>query len=243
MQVGQDLHDDPDTEPGDGQTRAPYKPLYRGDTGSLPIEARRVLVHLIRGPDLNGRLHSHLWSNLITHEVEIRSRLHDLFLDLAIDYEGRVALIDRADTGELDVPVLMRRAQLKFLESVVLLYLRQRLAKADAEGVRAIVEEREVVEAMRVYAATDHKDMRGYEKKIPSALQKLYNHSLLQKVGENWEVTPAVKMILTAEAVQALTESYLRMAKGEAPAATTAAGTTTDSEADHDGDADDQEDA
>src|SRR5260370_37867042 len=111
--------------------------LFAGDIGELPLDTRRVLAQLLAGPSLDGRRHSKLWPALIRDEHLIRGRLCELFLELAIDRDLQVAFTRRAEVGDLEAPVLLRAAQLTFLDSVLVLFLRQRLTGADAQVHRA----------------------------------------------------------------------------------------------------------
>ncbi len=76
----------------------------------------------------------------------IRRRLAELFLELVIDRDVQVAFTRQADTGDLEVPLLLRRAQLTFIDSILLLHLRQRLTQADSQGDRAVVSTDEIME-------------------------------------------------------------------------------------------------
>ncbi|MES9888158.1 MAG: DUF4194 domain-containing protein, partial [Candidatus Sedimenticola sp. 6PFRAG1] len=113
--------------------------LYQGDSGELSIDARRVLVQLLAGPSLDGQRHSKLWPILIRDEAAIRRRLSELFLQLVIDRDLQVAFTRQAETGDLEAPRLLRRANLTLLDSILLLHLRQRLTQAEAHGDRAVV--------------------------------------------------------------------------------------------------------
>src|SRR5947209_16600891 len=108
--------------------------MFLGDTGSLPIETRRVLVQLLLGPSVDARRQSKLWPVLLRDETVVRSRLHELFLELVIDREQQVAFTRQVVSEQLDVPILLRKASLTFIESALLLFLRQRLTQADAQG-------------------------------------------------------------------------------------------------------------
>ena len=59
--------------------------LWEGDLGTLGEQSRRALLELLQGPYLSGRRRPQLWQALIADEAAIRSRLHDLFLDVVID--------------------------------------------------------------------------------------------------------------------------------------------------------------
>ena len=65
--------------------------LFAGDAGALRLDTRRVIVQLLLGPALDAQRQSKLWPVLMRDEAVVRSRLHELFLDLVIDREQEVA--------------------------------------------------------------------------------------------------------------------------------------------------------
>lgn len=193
--------------------------LFAGDSGELEQETRRVLVQLLAGPSLDGRRHPKLWPVLVRDEALIRRRLSELFLDLVIDADLQVAFTRQADAGDLETPVLLRRAQLTFLDSIMLLHLRQRLTQADAQGERAVISVDEIVEHMSVYERSANTDRAGFNKRVQASIEKIKTHSILQKIRsseDRFEISPTLKLLFSAEAVQALTRTYQRMAAGEA---------------------------
>jgi hypothetical protein len=195
--------------------------LFAGDTGELEQETRRVLVQLLAGPSLDGRRHPKLWPVLVRDEALIRRRLSELFLDLVMDADLLVAFTRQADAGDLETPVLLRRAQLTFLDSIMLLHLRQRLTQADAQGERAVISVDEIVEHMSVYERSTNTDRAGFNKRIQASIEKIKTHSILQKIRsseDRFEISPTLKLLFSAEAIQALTRTYQRMAAGEAVA-------------------------
>ena len=199
---------------------APVK-LFEGDSGELELETRRVLVQLLAGPSLDGRRHVKLWPVLVRDEALIRRRLSELFLELVMDLDLQVAFTRQADAGDLETPVLLRRAQLTFLDSIMLLYLRQRLTQADAQGERAVISVDEIVEHMSVYERSTNTDRAGFNKRIQASIEKIKTHSILQKIRsseDRFEISPTLKLLFSAEAIQALTRTYQRMAAGEAVA-------------------------
>lgn len=200
-------------------TQASPVKLFEGDNGELPQDTRRVLVQLLAGPSLDGRRHSKLWPVLVRDQALIRRRLSELFLDLVMDTEMQVAFTRQADAGDLETPVLLRRAQLTFLDSIMLLHLRQRLTQADAHGERAVISVDEIIEHMSVYERGTNTDRAGFNKRIQASIEKIKTHSILQKIRsseDRFEISPTLKLLFSAEAIQALTHIYLRMAAGEA---------------------------
>ncbi|HET9644235.1 MAG TPA: DUF4194 domain-containing protein [Burkholderiaceae bacterium] len=185
--------------------------LFQGDTGALAIDTRRVLVQLLLGPSVDARRHSKLWPVLRRDEAVIRSRLHELFLEVVIDHEQRVAFTRQVDSDELDIPVLLRKASLTFLETALLLYLRQRLTQADAQAERAVVSLAEMKEYLSVFERDSNPDRARFERQIVNAVEKAKKLSLLQRIrgsDERYEVSPTLKLLFTAEEIQELTRTY-----------------------------------
>jgi len=156
--------------------------LFAGDSGELPLDTRRVLAQLLAGPSLDGRRHSKLWPALARDEAVIRRRLPELFLDLVIDQDLQVAFTRQADVGDLETPILLRRAQLTFLDSVLLLYLRQMLTHADARGERAVVATEEILGHLSIYERAVSTDRAGFIKRVHASIEKIKKHSILLKI-------------------------------------------------------------
>lgn len=223
--------------PGEEQAldaqQASANTLFMGDSGELALDTRRALVQLLAGPSLDGRRHPKLWPILIRDEALIRRRLAELFLDLVIDRDVQVAFTRQADTGDLEVPILLRRAQLTFIDSILLLHLRQRLTQADAQGDRAVVSTDEIMEFLTLYERASNTDRAGFAKRVHASIEKIKKHSILQKIRsseDRFEISPTLKLLFSTEEIQALTRLYQRMADGETPAQETQ--TESDEEAD-----------
>lgn len=198
----------------------PSAALFMGDSGELPLDTRRALVQLLAGPSLDGRRHPRLWPVLARDEAIIRRRLADLFLELVIDQDVQVAFTRQADTGDLEVPLLLRRAQLTFIDSILLLHLRQRLTQADSQGNRAVVSTDEMMEFLTLYERAASTDRAGFVKRVHASIEKVKKHNILQKIRaseDRFEISPTLKLLFPAEEVQALTRLYQRMAESEKP--------------------------
>lgn len=194
--------------------------LYPGDTGRLPLDARRVLCSLLAGPSLDAQRHGQLWPVLLRHEAAVRSHLAELFLELVIDREMGLAFTRQADTGELETPILLRTSPLTFIDSVLLLHLRQQLAEAEAQGRRAVVEEGVLVEVLSIYEKQLSTDRAGFNKRVAASITKMRENNVLQKLRgseDRMEVTPALKLLFPAEDVRALSDVYRGMREDDPP--------------------------
>ena len=204
--------------------------LFAGDTGQLPMETRKVLVQLLMGPSLDARRHEQLWPILMRDESLLRSRLAELFLDLVIDTDMQVAFSRQADVGELEVPVLLRRASLTFIDSVLLLFLRERLSQAEARAERAVVSSGEIQEHLSTFEKAANTDRAGFAKRVGASIDKIRKHTLLQKIRgteDRFEVSRTLKLLFSVEEIQQLTRVYQEMAQAGATARTA---TTADDE-------------
>jgi hypothetical protein len=216
---GQENADSPTEVELTVEAEIPTNTLFIGDGGELQLDTRRALVQLLQGPSLDGRRHPKLWPILVRDEIIIRRRLAELFLELVIDLDVQVAFTRQADTGDLEVPLLLRRAQLTFIDSILLLHLRQRLTQADTQGERAVVSIEEIVEYLIPYERTANTDRSGFTKRVHASIEKIKKHSILQKIrssDDRLEISPTLKLLFSAEEIQALTYLYQRMAAGEA---------------------------
>lgn len=185
---------------------------------ALLVETRRVLVQLLTGPFVDGRRHTQVWPLLLRDEAILRSRLEELFLELVIDLDQEVAFTRQLELDEQDVPRLLRRVRLTFIESVLLLYLRQELLQATGDGERAVVSVGDMNEHLLVYERATNLDRATFQRRSQRAIEKMKEHNLLQKIGgddDRYEISPTLKLLFTAEDVQRLTRLYETMAAGE----------------------------
>lgn len=208
-------------EPGQDPAEAG---LWRGDTGTLHGQSRRALLEILKGPYLSGRQSPQLWAALIADERSIRSRLHDVFLDLVIDPVDEFAFARKVRTSEADIPSALRTERMTFLDTAMLLVLRQLLLAAPGER-RVIVGPDEVYERLALYRDSDEST---YLRNLNAAWGRMKNKfRVLHSVGEDRaEISPVVKFIIDEEQVSALAEIYRRLAEGDA--AGTAATPATD---------------
>ena len=186
--------------------------LWTGDTGTLREDSRRVLLELLKGPYFSGRARPRLWAALSADEGAIRARLHDLFLDLVIDPVDEFAFVRKVRTSELKVPSALRSEALTFIDTAMLLVLRQILLAASGE-VRVIVGKPEVFERLAVYRDGDEATFRG---NLNAAWARMLNRfRVLHAVDdERAEISPVVRFLIDADRVAELTAAYRSVVEG-----------------------------
>ncbi len=196
------------TEPG-------ADPLYDGDRGSLPLDTRRALVQLLKGPLITSRAHADLWRAVIRDERVLRDRLADVFLDLVVDDENELAFTRPSDTGDLKTPSVLRTEPLTFMDTVMLLSLRQYLLSAQP-GERVIVGIDEIQDQLEVYRAATNTDEAGFRKRVNTSWEKLKKYSLLASTSTEgrMEVSPVLRYLFDAEQVQLVAAEFAAILAG-----------------------------
>lgn len=185
--------------------------LWLTDTGTLPDRTRRVLLRLVRGPYLSGAREAQLWSVLLSDEAVIRSRLADLFLELVLDRDNEFAFVRNAPAD--DAPRAVRSESLTFLDTAMLLVLRQTLLSEEGRG-RVIVGQAEIFEQLAVFRTAD-RDEKDFASRVNSSWHKMQNKlRVLHPVGEDRaEISPVLRLLVDADQVRAITAEYQRIAR------------------------------
>lgn len=194
--------------------------MFAGDTGQLPLDTRRVLVQLLLGPSVDATRQRHLWPVLLRDEATLRARLHELFLDLVVDTDQQVAFTRQVVADNIDAPVLLRRSHLTFLETALVLFLRQRLTQSDAAGERAVVSHEDMLAHLAVFEKTANPDHARFGKQMLGAVEKAKKLGLARLLPggqQRFEVSPTLKLLFPAESIQALTQTYRAMLAGTQP--------------------------
>lgn len=196
--------------------------LWFDDTGTLGERTRRVLLELLKGPYVSGAQSPQLWSALVADEGIVRSRLHDLFLELVIDKIDEFAFTRKVVTEEIDVPAAVRSERLTFLDTAMLLVLRQLLLAAPGER-RVIVDREEVYERLAIYRTGDEST---FQRNLNGAWNRMSNRlRVLHKAGEErFEISPMVKFLIDEDQVRELIDVYERVASGETTSGESATG-------------------
>lgn len=184
--------------------------LWQGDSGTLHEASRRVLLELLKGPYVSGAQNPGLWAALVADQETIRSRLHDLFLDLVLDEFDEFAFTRKVETHDLQVPSALRAERLTFLDTAMLLVLRQFLLAAPGEE-RVIIGQEEVYEQLSVYRDGDESTfLRNLNGSWGRMVNKL---RVLHSAGEDrFQISPMVRFLVDEDRVRELAAVYRRIA-------------------------------
>ena len=176
--------------------------------GALVDESRRVLVHLLQGPFLDGRRDGGRYAQLLRDRVAIEARLADLFLELIVDDDAQVAFV-RQSEDDPDAPKLLRRLTgMNRLDSVLLLVLRQMLLTQSSRGQRTVVSEAEIQQALAAYRRTTSTDEAGFAKEVRASIAKVQRAGLLDEQGDDFEVSPVLRLMIGPDTAREFISLY-----------------------------------
>jgi len=195
--------------------------LFEGDEGGLEYAQRHALVALVKQRFISARTHPRDWQVLVEHERVLRSRLNDLFLDLAVDRAREVAWKRQAvsETGSR-FPTLLYDAAWSREETLVLVHLRDRLRAGLAGGdARVFVDREDVVDYVASFRPAHATDEAGDEKRARNAVVSVVKAGLLigTSADDRYEISEAVESLLPLELLTELLEALQRANGAEAP--------------------------
>ena len=187
------------------------RPLWATDSGVLALDTRRALVALIKGPYVSGRSHPQLWRSVLGDEAALRARLSDMFLELVVDTDSRLAFVRNAEVPDEQVPAVVRTHSLTFLDTALLLHLRHELLRAD-RSERVIVGVDESRDALRVYGSAYGLDEVGFAKRFNASWTKMHKYGLLADTAteDRFEISPVLRLIFGPDEIRAVREEYER---------------------------------
>ena len=190
----------PPSDPAqDVPAESPFGP---NDAGTLRPETRQVLVKLVQGPSVQRDRNPNLWPALENDERVIRQRLGDMFLELVINREEGIAFVRNLRTDE-DVPKVVRSTPLTLIDTALVLFLRERLLRADG---RAFVGRDEIDDYLSVYGPVTGTNAVLLNKRVNASVKKMKENNVLRPTDEDgrFEISPVLRMVFDADEVAAV---------------------------------------
>lgn len=194
--------------------------LFDGDAGTLYEEQRRCLHALLKHRYISADRHPDHWEVLLKDEGVIKSRLNDLFLDLQVEREPRIAFKRQAvsETGD-PLPSLLRDVSHTKEETIVMLALRQRFFAQRQEGDDAVFVDRQTLLDEIGERWPEHLTNRSAAlKKAETGIDGLARAGVLLKTADpdRFQISPIIEVLLPVEKLHELLV-WLMTQNGAAP--------------------------
>jgi hypothetical protein len=195
---------------------------FEGDEGGLHLDQRKALVALMKNRFISARTHPRDWAGLIRNPRLIRSRLNDMFLDLALFPEQQVAWKRQVvpETGGR-FPTLLHDLSWGREETVLLVFLRTRFRLETASGTeRAYVDRRDLEEYLLEHRPPTATDIAADRKRSARAIESIFRSGLLlgRSDADRWEISNAIDVLLPMEMLQSVL-TWMREQNGTESAA------------------------
>ncbi|GJM32411.1 MAG: hypothetical protein DHS20C18_14120 [Saprospiraceae bacterium] len=162
-------------------------------------------VYLLKG--ILYRQQEEAWNLLLRYHGRLQEYFAVLGLELLVEEgEGYAYLRQkpREEAEESDFPRLMRRRQLSFPITLLIVLLRKRLLEFEAEGseTRLVVSHSDIVEMMRIYWSELDTNERKREDQLQSHIKKIITYGFLQPLKaekDRYEVNRILKAYVPIE--------------------------------------------
>ncbi len=181
---------------------------------------RHVLVRLVSGPVYQEE--TDLWHRLLLERDEAARHYHRMGLDLVVDEDAGYAFLrqgggdeteDEAGdetppasagptaSGEAPLPRLLRRTPLGFLQTVLLVELRERLLRHDqsADGSEHLYLEAAAISAFLAPYCGEGGNEQKVDRQVQAAIRRLTDLGILRAVANRGATIYRVEPILRAK--------------------------------------------
>jgi hypothetical protein len=174
---------------------------------ALPTQASRAVIQLLKGV-LYADQQPELWQALLSFRAAVGDYLAVIGLRVIVDEAEGYAYLRQAaepegEEAEAARPRLVQRRPLSYPVSLLLVWLRKRLAELDAAGgeTRLVLTRAQIVDAMRLYlpeATNEAKTVEQIERHVNRVVEYGFLKPL-QGDEERYEVRRILKALVDAE--------------------------------------------
>lgn len=190
--------------------------LFDGDQGQLDAKLRILLVKLLKNRYLSAEDNSDEWDLLIENQDLLRSRCHDLLLELVIDVNYGVAFKRQADSDEgASWPTLLHDVPYTREQTAVLLFLRGAYRNHINKGeAAAFVDREEMLAEVETYLPQEETQRARSSKSTLTAIEHLCRIRILLRTDspDRFRISPIIEVILSVDVLRHLE----RLLMGEA---------------------------
>lgn len=181
----------------------PGTPLFEGDQGTLPPEARRVLTLLLRDAYVCALTSPADFEAVRTYQNELARSLNNLGLTLTISTRYEVAYAQQASL-EHPGPLMLKRAQpLRRDATLLLVSIRARQHNEEANGEEDWFTSRDEMRALLESGPyAEERDGSRLEKALESSVKQLEDAGYLRAMPsapETYRVMPILPAVFTLE--------------------------------------------
>lgn len=209
------------------------------DSETMPHDARRVLVHLMRQGSVMASQKSKLFELLCRHKAAIRKHLSEVYLRLVLNQKMGVAFIASADyqndIGDIKIEpssegnsenqddpeldestTLIPKRTLSLYDTLILLVLRKHYQDRESAGEQKITIDIERLESYLTpfLPITDHASKD--RKKLLARVKEMVKRKVLSTIRgaeDRYEITPIIRYVVSASFLESMLVEYKLLAQ------------------------------
>lgn len=194
---------------------------------TMPHDARRVLVHLMRQGSVMASQKAKLFELLCRNEVAIRNHLSEVYLQLILDRKAGVAFVASANSEHSEEVVsdeqeieetttLISKRTLSLYDTLILLVLRKHYQDRESAGEQKITID---IERLESYLSpflpiTDHASKD--RKKLLARVREMVKRKVLATIRgaeDRYEITPIIRYVVSASFLESMLKEYTLLAQ------------------------------
>lgn len=182
---------------------------FEGDSGTLDADVRAVITSLMSRRVMLGRNDPPMWETFIANEVAVTSHFHNMYIDLVVDRNAQVAFKRQVHPEGVDYRVLLRDQRASREMSAAVLFLRSEYNRQAHSGIeRVSVTRTDLIAEVETFWPETETNRRARGGNVNAAIRSLTEQYLLigNKDADEWEVSPAIQTLFSAEAITQLTD-------------------------------------
>lgn len=199
----------------DAPTQPPSEPEDVTNAASLPHEARRALVYLLRQGSVLARQKSEIFELVCRYQGPLRDHLGNMYLRLVIDERYGVAFIANVHNDDDESVRLIIRRTLTLYDTLLILVLRKYFQDRETQGEHKIVIDIENIEAGLSPFLPLTNSTRSDRKQLGASLKRMIEKRILGVVRgseERFEISPLIRYVVSAEFLQHMLNEYRQLA-------------------------------
>ena len=197
-------------------------PLFNGDTGQLDEDVRSLLVTLLRRRYISAEANPREWRLLAENEPALRTRMHDVFLDLVVNREYEVAFKQQVQReGGEKLPTLLYDKAYSREETVALVLVRRELrARQQAGQDSAFIDRADLLDEIARHRPESATDRARDTRAANNAVENLVTMDLLIKTEQpdRFRIPSVLEVLLSVDKLDELL-AWLKGENGDPAAA------------------------
>jgi hypothetical protein len=180
--------------------------LFDGDQGTLPLNARKALVAVMKNSYIAAQHDPNTWAVMLAHRADIESVLNNMFLMLVVDSTAGIAFKQQAP-GERFTTLLPPDISWGLDDTILLRHLREIFSiERGLSGDSVFVDREPLIERVVADVPTSQTDLTLARRRAEKAFDNIRAARILLRTNDDdrWQISPVIVPLLPLEKLQEL---------------------------------------